>query len=194
MDPTDEIKRFWALGHVTAAEAAIIAVGGSNSDDYGDHDLDLAEIRSGPHTTVDLPALDRYRLSLERWLEELGRDPHRSFPVRLFGEWLRKNQDCPGYRLARDAGLDLRNRRPPTLPDEPEPPGDTPPEPQRPGGRIIPLANWPDFHPWPSVAGLRYYVFNERQNGFDKVVVRRGRRVLIDEDAFFEWVRQRDER
>jgi hypothetical protein len=32
-------------------------------------------------------------------------------------------------------------------------------------------------------------VFNAHQTGFDKCVIRIGRRVLIDEQAFFEWAR-----
>jgi len=41
------------------------------------------------------------------------------------------------------------------------------------------------------VAGLRQYVFFEQENGASAWVRRVGRRVLIDEAAFFEWVRAR---
>ena len=47
----------------------------------------------------------------------------------------------------------------------------------------------------PSVAatgGLRHLVFHADRNGFDKVVKRAGRRVLIDEEAFFEWVEEQN--
>ena len=54
--------------------------------------------------------------------------------------------------------------------------------------RLIPAAKWNDFHPWPPKGGLRHLIFNEKQNGFQKVVRRVGRRVLIDEAQFFEWV------
>ena len=54
--------------------------------------------------------------------------------------------------------------------------------------RLIPAANWNDFHIWPPKGGLRYLIFNETKNGFNKVVRRVGRRVLIDEAAFFSWV------
>jgi len=43
-------------------------------------------------------------------------------------------------------------------------------------------------HPAFSVPGLRHYIHLEKQNGFDAVVVRVGRRVFIDEEKFFEWV------
>ena len=54
--------------------------------------------------------------------------------------------------------------------------------------RLIPVTMWPDYHDWPPIGGLRHLIFNEHQNGFHKVVKRCGRRVLIDEAAFFEWV------
>ena len=43
-------------------------------------------------------------------------------------------------------------------------------------------------YPWPPAGGLRHLIFNEDVNGFNKVIRRVGRRVLIDEDAFFDWV------
>ncbi len=52
--------------------------------------------------------------------------------------------------------------------------------------RLIPVPKWP--HPWPTTAGLRWLIFNERKNGAKAFVRRVGRRVLIDEAAFFEWV------
>ncbi len=54
--------------------------------------------------------------------------------------------------------------------------------------RIIPLTEWNKFHVWPPIGGLRHLVFNEHSNGFHQVVVRAGRRVLIDEAAFFKWL------
>ena len=57
--------------------------------------------------------------------------------------------------------------------------------------RIIPLTKWPEFHPWPTVAGMRWLVFNAEKNGFGTVIRRAGRRVLIDERAFFNWVNER---
>jgi hypothetical protein len=55
--------------------------------------------------------------------------------------------------------------------------------------RLIPLTRWSTYHEWPTLGGLRWLVANEHTNGFDRVVRRAGRRVLIDEEAFFEWVR-----
>lgn len=59
--------------------------------------------------------------------------------------------------------------------------------------RLIPVAGWPKFHLWPSVAGLRALIFNSRQNGFEKCLRRCGRRILIDEAEFFMWLDARKE-
>ncbi|MBY4594146.1 hypothetical protein K3217_01150 [bacterium BD-1] len=54
--------------------------------------------------------------------------------------------------------------------------------------RLIPLTDWNQHHAWPPIGGLRHLVFFEKTNGFDRVVRRVGRRVLIDEASFFAWV------
>ncbi len=54
--------------------------------------------------------------------------------------------------------------------------------------RLIPANHWNDFHPWPPIGGLRHLIFFSESNGFDQVIRRVGRRVLIDESAFFSWV------
>ncbi len=54
--------------------------------------------------------------------------------------------------------------------------------------KLIPVVNWNEHHPWPPKGGLRYLIFHAKSNGFDTVIRRIGRRVLIDEAAFFAWV------
>lgn len=54
--------------------------------------------------------------------------------------------------------------------------------------RYIPVPDWNKYHPWPPLGGLRNLIFNKDKNGFDKVVKKVGKRVLIDEQAFMEWV------
>jgi len=54
--------------------------------------------------------------------------------------------------------------------------------------RLIPVTRWNDYHDFPALGGLPHLIFHEHTNGFHKVVRRVGRRVLIDEKAFFEWV------
>ena len=60
--------------------------------------------------------------------------------------------------------------------------------------RLIPITEWSRHHAWPPLGGLRHLVFHAETNGFDRVIRRVGRRVLIDEDAFFDWVEERNGR
>jgi hypothetical protein len=53
--------------------------------------------------------------------------------------------------------------------------------------RLIPASAWPEHHPWPPIGGIRHLIFHADSNGFSQVIVRVGRRVLIDEAAFFSW-------
>ena len=57
--------------------------------------------------------------------------------------------------------------------------------------RLIPVPRWNDHHDWPPQGGLRHLIFHEHENGFHKCVRRVGKRVLIDEQAFFEWVAEK---
>ena len=58
--------------------------------------------------------------------------------------------------------------------------------------RLIPVSKWNLHHNWPPEGGLRHLIFYSSENGFDRVLRRIGRRVLIDEAAFFEWVDAQD--
>lgn len=58
--------------------------------------------------------------------------------------------------------------------------------------RLIPLTDWPKYHPYPPLGGLRHLVFT-MPPGFEKVVRRVNRRVLIDEGAWFQWVAEQNE-
>lgn len=53
---------------------------------------------------------------------------------------------------------------------------------------LIPASDWNKHHAWPPIGGLRHLIFHAASNGFDQVIRRVGRRVLIDEAAFFAWV------
>lgn len=59
--------------------------------------------------------------------------------------------------------------------------------------RFIPVTDWNRHHSWPPIGGLRHLIFHENENGFHKCVRRVGRRVLIDERAFFDWVAGQNE-
>jgi len=54
--------------------------------------------------------------------------------------------------------------------------------------KLIPLTQWPAHHSYPNIAGLRYLVFNAEKNGFASCIKRIGKRILIDEAAYFAWV------
>ena len=54
--------------------------------------------------------------------------------------------------------------------------------------RLIPITEWPTHHSYPPIGQLRALVFNADENGFGHCIRRIGRRVLIDEAAYFEWV------
>lgn len=54
--------------------------------------------------------------------------------------------------------------------------------------RLIPVTKWNQYHDYPTESGLRYLIFNGDRNGFKKVIRKVGRRVLIDEQSYFEWV------
>lgn len=64
--------------------------------------------------------------------------------------------------------------------------------PQNPIDDLIPLTQWPKRHPWPPLGGLRHLVFHEKTNGFDKVIRRVGKRILISEAAFRAWVEKQN--
>ncbi len=54
--------------------------------------------------------------------------------------------------------------------------------------KLLTIKQWAEIHSWPSEQGLRYLIFHAKSNGFYCVIRRIGRRVLIDEKAFFSWV------
>lgn len=54
--------------------------------------------------------------------------------------------------------------------------------------RLIPLTEWPSHHAWPPLGGLRHLVFNAATNGFAPCIRKVGKRILISEVDFFEWI------
>ena len=57
------------------------------------------------------------------------------------------------------------------------------------GPRLIPIPQFNDYHPDPSPAAIRWMIHTNK-DGFLECVVRRGRRILIDEDAYYRWLRR----
>lgn len=59
--------------------------------------------------------------------------------------------------------------------------------------RMIPLSQWNKFHPWPSVPALRWIRFHGESNGFNRCVLKVGKRVLVDEAKFFQWMQEQNQ-
>ena len=57
--------------------------------------------------------------------------------------------------------------------------------------RFIPLTKWSQYYPDPSVSGLRWLVFSNPE--FDRrCTLRRGKRVLIDAEAYHQWLEEQN--
>ena len=53
--------------------------------------------------------------------------------------------------------------------------------------RLIPLTKWNQYHPWPSIAGLRHLIAYSKEKRCTEVFVKAGGRWLVDEEAFLDW-------
>lgn len=55
---------------------------------------------------------------------------------------------------------------------------------------LLTVKQFNEKHPAFPVGGLRHHIFHERRNGMRAagVIVRNGRRVLLDEGKFFDWL------
>lgn len=60
--------------------------------------------------------------------------------------------------------------------------------------QYLTVAQAAEKYPCFTVAGLRWQLFNRATNGFDRCVIRTGRRVRIDEAEFVAWLRDQRER
>lgn len=58
--------------------------------------------------------------------------------------------------------------------------------------RLIPVTKWQEYHMYPTLGALRALIFKAKENGFDKVIRRIGGRVLVNEDAYFQWVEEQN--
>lgn len=57
--------------------------------------------------------------------------------------------------------------------------------------RYIPVTKWNEYHEWPTLAAFRSLIFNKDENGLFMAIKKVGKRILIDETAFFEWMKKR---
>lgn len=60
--------------------------------------------------------------------------------------------------------------------------------------RIIPLSEWNNYHSYPTKGSLYQFHYERETNGFDYCVEhggKNGKRILINEDKFWEWHKDR---
>jgi hypothetical protein len=50
------------------------------------------------------------------------------------------------------------------------------------------VAQFAQKHPAFSIGGLRWLLFHRKSNGLERAVLRVGKRVLLDEKLFFNWL------
>lgn len=60
--------------------------------------------------------------------------------------------------------------------------------------RYYTIGQFASKYPFTSNGGLRHLIFYEKTNGFYKVVKRIGRKVLIDEVAYFNWIEENNKK
>ena len=55
---------------------------------------------------------------------------------------------------------------------------------------LLTVSQFCERHPFISQGGLRFQIFNAQQNGLSThgAIIRLGRKVLIDESRYFDWV------
>tara|TARA_B100001750_G_C15433593_1_gene559636 strand:- start:578 stop:772 length:195 start_codon:yes stop_codon:yes gene_type:complete len=53
---------------------------------------------------------------------------------------------------------------------------------------LLTVRQFSQKHPAFPEGGLRFLIFNAEKNGFSACIRRMGRKVLIDEEAFFDWI------
>ena len=54
--------------------------------------------------------------------------------------------------------------------------------------RYLTVQQWTELKPWPPLGGVRHLIFHAKSNGFDAVIRRVGRRILLSESAFEQWI------
>mgnify|MGYP000805925478 FL=1 len=57
-------------------------------------------------------------------------------------------------------------------------------------GRYVLLTEWNKYFDYPKIGTLRSLVFHSHKNGFNNVVRRIGSRIVINVDAYFEWLEE----
>lgn len=58
--------------------------------------------------------------------------------------------------------------------------------------QLLTVNQFVEKHQFATFGGLRHLIFYSNTNGFSKVIKRIGRRILLDENAFFSWVEEQN--
>ena len=56
--------------------------------------------------------------------------------------------------------------------------------------KLILVTKWNKYFDYPTLGALRALIFNAEKNGFNKVIRRIQSRVLINVEAFYDWVEE----
>lgn len=56
--------------------------------------------------------------------------------------------------------------------------------------KLCPLKSFAAAHPEHSMPWLRKKILHKHDNGFDRVIYQPSRKILIDEEAFSEWLEE----
>jgi hypothetical protein len=56
--------------------------------------------------------------------------------------------------------------------------------------RLFSVTQFCERHEWATPGGIRHLLFNRETNGFDRCVVRLGRKILLNEEAVFAWLQE----
>ena len=59
--------------------------------------------------------------------------------------------------------------------------------------RLLTVPQFALEHPAFSQSSLRHLIFDANTNGFRQVIKRVGRKILIDETAFFHWIEEQQQ-
>jgi hypothetical protein len=54
--------------------------------------------------------------------------------------------------------------------------------------RFLTVRQWTEQYAWPPLGGVRHLIFNAKHNGFDAVISRVGRTVLLSENAMLAFL------
>lgn len=54
--------------------------------------------------------------------------------------------------------------------------------------KFLTVRQYAERYPWPSESALRWMIFHAATNGMESALIRVGRRVIIDVEAFNAWV------